>query len=86
MTRRPPFMIVSHMELEHPLSKTQQRRSYEMFKRGGTRHSALAQTLPCIVRRAEAEGQPYRITAMPGIGYFIEPLKDAIPNKGSQNE
>ena len=73
---RPPFMIVSHMELEFPTSKAHRRRSYEIFKAGGTNHSALAQTLPDIIRQAEREGQSYKLIAHPGAGYFIK----AIPN------
>jgi hypothetical protein len=69
-----PFIIVSNMELLHPTSARHRRDSYARFKSHGTNHSALAQTLPAIIRQAEAERQPYRLMAYPGIGYYIKAL------------
>jgi hypothetical protein len=84
----PPFMIVSQMELLHPTSKRHRHDSYAAFKQTGTRHSALAQTLPAIIRQAEAEGQPYQLTAYPGAGYFIRalPALDAPPRFDVRHE
>jgi hypothetical protein len=83
MSRRPPFMIVSDMELLHPTSKTHKERSWKAFLAGGTRHSPLAQTLPDIIRRCEREGVAYQLTAAPGLGYHIRPMADA---KGSETQ
>jgi hypothetical protein len=68
-------MIVSDMELLHPTNKTHKETSWQIFLKQGTRHSALAQTLPDIIRRCEREGVAYRLTAVPGQGYFIEPFE-----------
>lgn len=61
---------------EVALTKAAERRIWEAFIDGGTTHSGRASTLPYIMRRCEREGVPYRLTAMPGMGYFIEPHKE----------
>jgi hypothetical protein len=57
-------------------SKAAQERTWQMFLKGGTSHSAQAHTLPYIINRCEREGIPYQLKAMPGSGYYISPLKD----------
>lgn len=71
------LIVMSTFEDELPLSKAQQRRTWEAFMEGGTTHSGRAQTLPYVMRRCEREKIPYKLTAVPGQGYHIEPWKDA---------
>lgn len=66
--------VTSPFEMELPL--TTGARVWKSFLNGGTNHSAQAATLPYIIRRCEREQRPYKITAYPGKGYFIEPVKD----------
>lgn len=39
---------------------------------GKSTHSGLAGTLPFIINHCEEQAIPYRLTAQPGVGYFIE--------------
>lgn len=68
--------ITTHAAEARPLRKSQQKLIWDLFMGGGTSHSALAQTLPYVMQRCEEEGIPYRLTAQPGAGYYIEPIKD----------
>ena len=52
-----------------------QKSMWDCFLAWGTSHSAQAVTLSYIIERCEKEGVPYRLTASPGQGYFIEPYK-----------
>jgi hypothetical protein len=55
-------------------SKAFHERSWKQFKVSGTNHTSRAQTLARIINRCEREGVAYRLTAQPGLGYYIEPL------------
>lgn len=60
---------------EMALSKAAQRRIWQAFNEGGTSHSALAATLPYIIRRCEKEKVSYLLEAAPGQGYYIKRIK-----------
>lgn len=61
--------VISRFEM--PWSKASRERTWQAFLRGGTNHSSQAMNLPAIINRCEREGIPYRLTALPGIGYSI---------------
>jgi hypothetical protein len=42
---------------------------------GSTQHSDLRMFLPYIIEHCERNRIPYRLTAKPGLGYFIEKVK-----------
>jgi len=67
-------MLVINNPHEVTIPKRMQKSIWSRFLDKGTTHSAQAGTLPYIMRRCEEEKIPYRLTAMPGVGYFIEPL------------
>jgi hypothetical protein len=56
------------------LSKAQGDASWKQFKAGGTSHSARAATLWYLLNRCEREGVCYKLEAMPGYGYRLEPI------------
>lgn len=74
--RQPTLIVFSDAELDAGLSKTARERIWASFMDGGTAHSACATTLPYIIRRCEREGVPFTLNAHPGIGYWIEPIKE----------
>ena len=61
-------------KLRKHLSRPMRERMWEAFLEHGTNHSQQALTLPYIINRCEEENVPYRLTAIPGQGYFIEQL------------
>ena len=67
-------MIVVVSLHEMALSKAEQRRIWKAFIERGTSHSGKASTLPFVMRKCELEGVEYRLTAMPGESYWIEPM------------
>ncbi len=58
---------------EIAMTKAAQKRTWEAFLERGTSHSGNASTLPYVIRRCEQEGVGYKLTALPGRGYYIEP-------------
>lgn len=56
-------------------------RIWKDFLNHGSNHSSRASLLPYIIRRCEAEGVPYQLKAVPGAGYWIEPIKPDIEKK-----
>lgn len=54
-------------------SKAAQERTWRAFLAKGTFHSAQATTLPYVIERCETEKVGYRLTAQPGMGYWMEP-------------
>lgn len=67
------IVLVVGSPFEFPMSATQAADTWRRFLAGGIQHSGQAATLPYVIRRCEREGVPYRLTAYPGQGYFIEP-------------
>ncbi len=62
-------------------------RVWQHFLEGGTNHSKNATYLTHIINRCEAEGIPYCLHAMPGVGYYITPIKeDELYVKGEPSE
>lgn len=61
-----------------PVSKEAAKRTIKAFEHAGSsNHSSNAATLPIVVEHCERNKIPYRLTAVPGLGYFIEKF-DAI--------
>ena len=72
-------MLCVNSPREMPQSKSAQERLWKAFLRGGSQHSGRASLLPYLIRRCELEKVAYRLTAQPGIGYYIEPVPGAKP-------
>jgi hypothetical protein len=68
------LLVFSTEEDQIAPSKAAFRRSWDAFMAHGSNHSAGAHMLPRIIRRCERERIPYRLSAMPGIGYYIETI------------
>ncbi len=58
------------------LSKPMLESTWNAFLEGGTNHSADAQTLEYVMNRCEEEGVPFKLSGLPGVGYFIEGITD----------
>jgi hypothetical protein len=56
------------------LSKKMKRTLWETFQRGGSTHSSMGCTLGWLIRECERTRTPYRLSAKPGLGYYLEPL------------
>lgn len=73
MTFRGALEVVSMYQHEMSLSKVQQEKQWRNFLAGhGSNHSERALTLAHIINRCEREGVGYRLTALPGMGYYLE--------------
>lgn len=68
-------MLCVNSPHEMAQSKAAQERLWKKFMQKGTIHSGRASLLPYIMRRCELEKVPYKLTAYPGEGYWIEPVK-----------
>lgn len=66
------LQVVNLRQHELTASKAQNERIWRAFLRDGTSHSARALTLAYIINRCEREGVGYKLTALPGMGYYIE--------------
>lgn len=69
------LVVFSPGEDQITVSKAARERSWQAFLKGGTNHSGSAMTLGPIIRRCEREQIAYRLTAWPGHGYYLEPVK-----------
>lgn len=49
----------------------------------GSNHSGQGMLLSNTINRCEVEKIPYRLTAYPGQGYFIEPIKEPVDGTAS---
>ena len=68
-------MICVNSPHEVALSKAAANRLWQTFLETGSQHSGRASLLPYIIRRCELEKIPYKLTAHPGAGYYIERVK-----------
>ncbi len=59
-----------------PLSNKTLEAFWDSFIISGSQHSAGAHTLEHIMNRCEREHIPFRLTAMPGMGYYMEVFKE----------
>lgn len=69
-------MITFSSSHEINLPKAVQKRVWDAFMRNGSAHSAAASTLCFILNKCHQENQPYRLSAVPGKGYWIEPMTE----------
>jgi hypothetical protein len=79
MTNR-PIILCATSPHELPVDKKTGARLWKEFLRVGSNHSSHASFLPYIIRRCERECVPYRLTAYPGNGYFIERIEGMTPS------
>ena len=56
-------------------------RFWQDFLKHGSNHSGQGMLLSLTINRCEAEKVPYRLTAYPGQGYFIEPIPPLLQEK-----
>lgn len=77
LMRRP--VVTALTPASKPLSKAAQRDTWHAFMTGGTRHSSQGLTLWWLIEVCEMYGVPYRLTAYPGKGYHMEPVKEVTP-------
>ena len=72
--RIPVLMVCSAHEDDAPISKIKRRQVWFDFLAGGVVSGPLAGSIPFIIRRCEMRGIGYRLTALPGRQYIIEPV------------
>lgn len=68
------------MWLDEKLSPTKIKRIVKLFRESQqSAHSKLGRTLAAEIRYCEENGLSYRLTARPGLGYFIEVIPSIDP-------